>query len=426
MHCNVSLRVIHCSNIMSMQPSYKRLFIALGILFGVTVCFSGGYVVGRAQISLFSEASQFSSAWIEPQTSEAITPEQYVLFWKVWQAVKKDYVNQPVDDTALFYGAISGIAAAVNDPYTVFLDPKEADLFATSISGKFQGIGAEIGMKDRQIVVVAPLKGSPAEQAGIRSGDTIIKIDGKDTLSLTVDAAVSLIRGTKDTSVTLTIYRSGAEAVQDIIIKRAEITIPSVVYTNKEVSGKHIAIIELSHFDEGSQAEFTKVAQQVLLDQPDGIVLDLRNNPGGLLDQCVGITSMFIDQGVIVKEHLSDGKEQSLNSDGSGTLISIPKLTVLINEGSASAAEILAGALQDYKKATIIGTQSFGKGSVQNFQQFPDGSILKVTMAKWLTPLGSTIDHTGITPDIEVKLTAEDVTAKRDPQLDRAIEEIIK
>lgn len=409
-----------------MQPSYKRLLTAVSVLFGITVCFSGGYLVGRAQTSLFSAVSQFNAARAEQQTGETVTPEQYALFWKVWQAVKADYVNQPVDDTALFYGAIAGVAAAVEDPYTVFLDPKQGELFSTDLSGKFEGIGAEIGLKDGQLVIVAPLKGSPAEQAGVQAGDAIIKIDGQETLSFTVDKAVSLIRGAKDTTVTLTIYRTGADAVQDITIKRAEIKIPTVTHTTREVSGKQIAVIELSHFNEGSQAEFTKVAQQVLLDQPDGIILDLRNNPGGLLDQCIGITSMFIEEGVVVKERLSDGKEKSFSSDGSGTLANIPKLTILINEGSASASEILAGALQDYKKATIIGTKSFGKGSVQNFQQFSDGSILKVTIAKWLTPLGNTIDHTGITPDIEVKLTAEDIAGKRDPQLDRAIEEITK
>ncbi|MFA6387741.1 MAG: S41 family peptidase [Patescibacteria group bacterium] len=407
------------------KPRVKRLFLVVGtVLFG-SVCWFCGYWFGGVRQNLFFKVNQFDNAKQNANATTVIKPEQYDLFWQVWQHVQSDYVNQPVSDQTLMYGAISGVAAAVQDPYTVFMDPEQAALFTPTIDGQFEGIGAEIGVKDGQIVIIAPLKGSPAEQAGLQAGDAIIKIDGVDTINMTVDKAVSVIRGTKDTTVTLTIYRTSATDVQDIIIKRAEIKIPSTVYTIKEQAGKRIGIIELSHFNKGSKAEFNKIAQQVLLDAPDGLILDLRNNPGGLLDQCVDIASLFISDGVIVKEKFSDGREEVFSSQGDAVLANQTNMVVLINEGSASAAEILAGALQDYKKATIIGTTSFGKGSVQNFQQFPDNSVLKVTAAKWLTPLNKTIDHTGIQPDIEVKLTSADITTKTDAQLNRAMNELI-
>lgn len=399
----------------------QKYVYGLVVLLIAAVCFVSGYYY-----SALSLQRDLKKTVADNNVQLVNQKIDFNLFWKVWNSLKQSYVNQPISDQQLFYGAISGVANATEDPYTVFLNPEQTKSFSSDINGQFEGIGAEIGVKDAQIIIIAPLKGSPAEQAGLKSGDAVIRIDGTDTVNLSVDKAVNLIRGPKDSTVTLTIYRKGADNVQDIAIKRAEIKIPSVTYTLKEQSGKRIAVVELSHFNQGSAAEFNTIAQQIVLDVPDGMILDLRNNPGGLLDECVNIASQFIPTGVIVKERLHDNSEQIINSTGSGTLANISNLVVLINEGSASASEILAGALQDYHKATIIGTTSFGKGSVQNYQEFSDGSSLKMTIAKWFTPLDHAIDRTGIKPDIEVERKAKDYKAKRDPQFDRAMQELTK
>lgn len=405
----------------SQKKSRWGLYLTTAALIAV-VSFTGGYGIGILQKTILDDDPIQQNFKKTESTTQANV--DFGLFWEVWNLVKDKHVNQPVDDIDLFYGAIGGIAAAVDDPYTVYLPPELTARFTEDISGKFDGIGAEIGIKDSQLQIIAPLAGTPAEQAGLLAGDYIIKIDGLDTIGLTIDEAVDKIRGPKGSTVILTIYRNGADDVTDISVIRDTIKIPTLEYELRDINGKRLAIITLSHFNEDASEDFAEIVQTVLRDNPDGIILDMRNNPGGLLTESVAIASYFIPDGPIVNERFSDGREKSYPSDGYGTLKNY-KTAVLINQGSASAAEIVAGALKDYQIAKIIGKTSYGKGSVQDFQVLDDNSSLKITVAHWYTPHGNSINDSGITPDIEVDLTIEDIEAERDPQLDRAIEELV-
>lgn len=343
------------------------------------------------------------------------------LFWKVWDMVKNNYVHQPVPDTELFYGALSGIVSSLGDPYSVFFDPDMAKEFQQELEGAFDGIGAELGIKNKQLTIIAPLSGTPAEQAGLKAGDTIVAIDGKDTTDMALDYAVSLIRGTKGTEVTLTIWREGWEKTQDLKIKRDRIEVASVKWETKG----DIAYIEINHFNEDTAGKFNEAISELLPKNPKGLILDLRNDPGGFLDTAIDVAGEWIENDVIVIEQADSGEKNEERSKGVARLKDI-KTVVLVNEGSASASEIVAGALQDYGKATLVGKKTFGKGSVQNLESLPDGSAVKITVAEWLTPKGRHIDKEGISPDMEIDLTAEDYNADRDPQLDKALEMLNK
>lgn len=372
---------------MSAPRSGRWFVLGLILVTVTTIGFTGGYGLG-----LWQERSQLADVtYTEPLQSD--------LFWKVWETVQEDYVSQPVDDSALFYGAIRGVAEAVNDPYTAFFDPEESTAFMESINGTFGGIGAEIGEEDGQIVVIAPLPNTPAEQAGLLARDMIIQIDNVDTTGMSVDEAIALIRGEPGSTVTLTIYREGATEFIDTAIARAIIDVPSVKYEVMTANDQTIGVLHLYHVDETSADDMLSLLNQVLLDQPNGLILDLRNNPGGVLSEAIDITSFFVDKGVIVSEQYSNGTVRSYQSSVDPLLPKNPPLVVLVNGGSASAAEIIAGALQDYDRAIVMGQTTFGKGSVQDYREFPDGSSLKVTTAHWLTPLGRTIEDSGITPD---------------------------
>ena len=344
-------------------------------------------------------------------------------FWDVWSLIKERYVSQPVGDRDLYYGALRGLVGALEDPYSVHLDPELAEKFSLELSGSFEGIGAEIGIKKNQLKVIAPLSGTPAEQAGLKPGDDIIAIDGVDTFGMFIEEAVQLIRGPKGTEVTLLIYREGLTEAFEVKIVRSTIVIESVTWEMREVDGKKVGVIEISHFNENTWPNFSDAVQNVLLEGPDHLILDLRNNPGGFLDTAVQVAGEWVPHDVIVVERFSDGSTRDYRSDGSARFIDIPTL-VLVNGGSASASEIVAGALQDHGKAVIVGETTFGKGSVQDYMEFPDGSALKLTIALWMTPDGRQIDQEGIVPDVPVELTLEDFENDRDPQMDRALEMI--
>ncbi|MFA6475510.1 MAG: S41 family peptidase [Patescibacteria group bacterium] len=372
---------------MSTERSGKFFILSVLVLTISAVAFTGGY--GAALIT--QSAAVSSPAYREPLKSD--------MFWKVWNAVKKNYVEQPVEDEVLYYGSLRGLAGSVNDPYTVFFDPTETKEFNTSITGSFEGIGAEIGAKDGQIVIITPLHGTPAEAAGLQPNDAIIKIDGADTVGLSVDEAIQKIRGPKDTVVTLTIYRTGMDNLLDVPVTRAAIDIPSMEYHTVDQSGKTIGVLSISIIDETSTEDMREILNKILLDMPDGLVLDVRNNPGGVLNKAIDIVSFFVEDSVVVSEQDSSGAIKSYRTTEAKMVPDSLPIVVLVNGGSASAAEIIAGALQDTKRAHLIGTTTFGKGSVQQLQEFPDGSSLKMTVSHWLTPNGRTINHTGITPD---------------------------
>ncbi len=398
--------------------------LAVTALFGLSASFSLGYGLGAWQTNQTPFTDFFSKTGED--TAPAKDTLDTSLFWKVWKKVKTSYVDQPVNDETLFYGAVSGIAEAVNDPYTVYLNPEETASFNEMLSGEFEGIGAEIGQKDGQIVVIAPISGTPAEAAGLRTDDIIIKIDGRDTTDLTLDEAINLIRGQKGTTVTLTIYRAGDVDVREIAIVRDTIALKTVKYETFEREQKTIGVIDIAYVDRGSSEAVSAITHDLLLNPPDGLIIDLRYNPGGLLDESIAISSSFIEDGVIVQERYSDGKIKEYDALGVADLPTNPKVIVLINGGTASAAEIIAGALQDYDRAVIMGEKSFGKGSVQDYVALPDGSSLKITTARWMTPNGRLIEHEGIEPDITVEYTEEDYTAGNDSQLEAAIAELLK
>ena len=354
------------------------------------------------------------------------------LFWEVWDTLEKEYVDKDkLNDKEMFYGALNGLVASLGDPYTVFMDPKLSREFADDLAGTFEGIGAEIGIRKEVLTIIAPLEGMPAAKAGLSAGDKVYAINGEATTGMTVDEAVSKIRGPKGTDVTLTIFKEGNDTAKDMVITRGVIVVKSVKTetvssaggegSQEEKKDNDIFVLKISNFNNDTLDLFNKAVQEILAKNPKGIVLDLRNNPGGYLDTAIELASEWVDDGIIVTEKFSEEKKNEYFSRGRARLKDYPTV-VLVNRGSASASEILSGALRDYKKATIVGEQTFGKGSVQTLREFGDGSSIKITVAKWLTPNGDSINDAGIKPDIEIKMTDKDYEENKDPQMDKAIE----
>lgn len=339
-------------------------------------------------------------------------------FWRVWDELKSKYYKQPVKDTDMFYGAIQGMVYSLGDPYTMYFPPKAADEFMKDLTGEFSGIGAEVGVKNDQLLVIAPLPGTPAEKAGLRPGDKILAIDKKITAGMSSNTAVELIRGAEGTTVVLTITRDGLIKAEDISIVRAKINIPAVTWSEKSPGVYYVRIMQ---FNDDTVPLFNKVIKEMKTKGTTKMILDLRSNPGGYLDSAVTLASEWVGDGKIVSEKFKDGKENTHFTEGLHRLKDV-KTIVLVNGGSASASEIVAGALQDHNKATIIGEKTYGKGSVQDFEPFPDGSALKITIANWYTPSGKNINEQGVTPDVEVK---EDWTKEKigeDVMIDKALQ----
>ena len=339
----------------------------------------------------------------------------FALFWETWQSLRNRYYERPVSDKDLFYGALTGLAAGVGDPYTAFFPPQEAEEFTQQLEGRFEGVGAQIEIKDGMLVVVAPLEGSPAEKAGLRAGDGIAMIDGKPTDGLSVDQAARTIRGPKGTPVTITVVRGSKAQPFALTIVRDEIQMKSV----KLSWDGAIALIEINGFNTDTQGLFERAVQEVRAKKAQGIILDVRNNPGGAVTAAQSVAGAWIGDEVLFQERRQGKIVESVRAVGRAELAGIPTV-VLMNQGSASASEIVAGALQDYGQAVTLGAKSFGKGSVQEYEELKDGSALKVTIAEWLTPKDRVINHIGLEPMISVERTDADYDAKRDPQLERA------
>lgn len=351
-------------------------------------------------------------------TTDEELEELFQPFWESWDLLHENYVDQPLDDLALMRGAISGMLAATGDKHTSYMNPEQFEQANAEMSGEeYTGIGAWVNTTGEYIEVVSPMKNSPAEKAGLKAKDVVIAIDGEDMTGIPGDLALQKILGPAGEAVTLTIRRG--EEILEFTIVREKITVPAVEY---EMLEDDIAYIALNTFNELSTKQMRDALKELLPQNPKGLIFDLRNNGGGFLVTAIEITSEFISDGIVMYEEYGDGSRESYNAQPGGLATEIP-LVVLINEGTASASEITAGAIQDYGRGTLIGVTSYGKGSVQNWIALKtERGGVRITIARWLTPNGNQINEVGLTPDIEVPYTQEDVDADRDPQLDAAID----
>jgi carboxyl-terminal processing protease len=398
----------------------KNYTYGVVVALAVSLSFVAGvFLGGMGQTERGAAQAEGNLLGIGSSASQEAHDVDFAQYWEVWNMIKHRSIEKDVSDLDLFYGSLAGMVGALGDPYSVYFDPEVAAEFAKELEGEFEGIGAEIGIKKNQLIVIAPLPETPAEKAGLKPGDAILAIDDEETGGMLLEEAVRRIRGEGGTVVKLLIYREGMEEPTEVPITRDTINVDSVKLEIAETDGQRIAIVTITHFNDDTEGLFREAVRQVLLEDIDGVVLDLRNNPGGYLDTAVTVAGEWAQKSVIVVESFSDGENRNYTSDGSARLAQMPTVA-LVNGGSASASEIVAGALQDYGKAYVIGEQTFGKGSVQDYVEFEDGSALKLTIAKWLTPNGRSIDQEGIRPDEIVELTNEDYNEDRDPQLDRA------
>lgn len=381
-----------------------------------TSTFSIGYITGR-QGSVRAMVPEGEGVVINKSAvSDDLSKDvDFRQFWAVWNLVKETYHQQPVSDVDLYYGAVHGVLNALDDPYSAFFDPAEAEAFESALQGSFEGIGAEIGLRDDQLQIIAPLPGTPAEKAGLKTGDVILKIDDLETEGMTVEEAVTHIRGEGGTEVVLTVARQDIPDSIDVHIIRDVIVVESVRYS---ISDDKVATISIFAFNQDTDRLFDVAVKEIVDKDVKKIVLDMRGNPGGLLSSAIHVSSAWIGAQPVVLEETKNGK-QSLNGFGEAVLKDIPTV-VLVNGGSASGSEIVAGALQDYKAAQIVGTQTFGKGSVQDYRDLPDGSAVKITIAEWLTPEGRSINKEGITPDIVVEVSLDNL--EEDIQMKKALE----
>jgi carboxyl-terminal processing protease len=407
----------------------KTLKIILGIFVGLVLlagAFSGGFLVGHflpaTAVTGVVPPAVSSPA---PDTQTATPSELQTLFqpfWETWKLVHDQYVDQPVDDVALMRGAITGMLSALGDQHTSYMNPDEYKQANESLAGEYEGIGAYVDTTTSYLTVISPISGSPAEAAGLRSGDQIIAIDGKDMKGIDAELVRKQVLGPAGSVVTLTIRR-GEDAPFDVKITRAKIVIKSA---DGKMLENDIAYVQVTTFGDKTSQELKDTLTTLMAKNPKGLILDLRNNGGGYVNTAVEVGSQFLPEGqVLMIEQFGTGEKNTYKTIGGGLAIDIP-MVVLINEGSASASEIVAGALQDLGRAKLVGVVSYGKGSVQTWNELPNAQgAVRVTIAKWLTPSGRTIHKLGLTPDVYVSMTEDDYINKRDPQLDAAVETLL-
>jgi carboxyl-terminal processing protease len=374
------------------EKNNRPLWIGLGVSIAVNLCL--------IIVVIFYPFLGFHNAYIPEDL-----PEDFNLMNEAWSIINNDYIdNDKIDSKEMSEGAVGGMVRALGDQYSVYLNPDAHALEMSDITGKFYGIGAYVGSKDNQLVIIAPMEGSPAQAAGLLPGDIILKINGEDTLGLSVTEAALKIQGPEGTDVVLTILHEDEEQPVEVTITRQKITLTSVFWEEKG----NILYIKLIGFTENAMPEIIAALEAGVADKVDGIILDLRNNGGGLLNIAVDITSQFLDDGIVVRAVNNKGEEGYEPVKRGGMATDIP-MVVLVNSGSASASEVVAGALQDYERAKLIGQQTFGKGSVQLIRSLSDGSALHITMARWLTPKGRLIDGTGLQPDLYSELEDDEL-----------------
>lgn len=406
-----------------MKNFLEKRYVQIVLLLAMFVL---GYFLGQANNASLDQAKlgqlgqQTSLEW-QVKTEELEQNTDMSLFWDTWQLLEKKYVDsKELNQQNMVYGAIKGLVGSLDDPYSLFMTPEETKQFLQDMEGSFEGIGAEVGIRNNVLTIIAPLKGMPAEKAGLRAGDRVIKIDNTLTSDLTLDQAVRLIRGPRSTQVVLTVVRSNNGLdTHKITITRAKIDIPSVDWELKE---QNIAYINLSQFSEDTEKEFKKISKEIIASNAKQIILDLRNNPGGYLNVAIKLAGYFLPKNyVVVTEDYGDKAENKEHrTSGKGELKDY-ETVILVNQGSASASEILAGALHEHRNIQLIGEKTFGKGSVQELSSLQNNSALRITVAKWLLPNGINIHEQGIEPDIKVEITQEDYDKNQDPQLEKAI-----
>lgn len=397
-----------------MLKSAIKLILSVALLF---IVYSFGFYAGQVSVPSINSVSDVAN-----KEKPGGTPADFSIFWDAWKAVSDEYVDRKtIDQNKMVYGAIEGMVASLGDPYTSFFAPEDSRMLEDDINGSFSGIGAEIGFKKGVLTVISPLKNSPAEKARLMTDDKILKIGDLFTDDLSLEEAVRKIRGEKGTDVTLTIMREGFSEPKEFTITRDTVKIPLIEWEEK---GDGIAYIKLHNFLGDIDAEFQTTARQVLASDPKSIVFDLRGNAGGFLDSAIEVISYFVPQGevVAIEDFGNNGKgRHEFRSNGYRYFQNIP-VVVLIDGGSASASEIVAGALKDTRNITLVGEKTFGKGSVQEVIPLDEGTSIKITVAKWLTPSGASIHEQGIEPTEKVDMTAEDRDAHKDPQLQKALE----
>lgn len=419
----------------------KRFQIILFVL----IAFFLGYYLGVSKISVDWKNYRPSVSLVNKEPPPVISNVDFSAFWIVWQNLESKYYDKTkLASQKLLDGAISGLVQSVQDPYTVYLPPVSNTDFKQGLAGQFQGIGAELGMKDKQVIIIAPLAGSPAQKEGIKASDVILKIDGVSIEGWTLQQVVQKIRGKKGTQVTLTVLHKDAKTPSDIKITRDVITVKSVdgIFKKiKDIEGirlekilkshedDKIIYIKLSQFGDSTNKDWLALVNDLSLKSQNdknfkGIILDLRNNPGGYLTDATFIAGEFLKEGkTVVIEEMGSGEKTSLSVSRRGLFIDTP-LVILINKGSASASEIVSGALRDYKRGVLVGEKSFGKGTIQEAQDLGNGAGLHITVAKWLTPNGTWVNGTGLTPDVVVSQDSKDPS--HDLQLEKGIEQLIK
>jgi carboxyl-terminal processing protease len=394
--------------------------------------FSGGFLVGHfLPAGLAPQALQALPTAPPVETAspeqQSVTPEGlqalFAPFWEAWNIVHNEYVDQPVDNVALMQGAIRGMMAALGDKHSSYMDPTTFEAANAGLSGEYEGIGAYVDTTADYLTIISPIPGSPAERKGLQAGDKIIALDGEDMTGIDAELVRQRVLGPAGTTVVLTIAREGTPEPLDFTITREKIVVDSA-------SGKMledgIGYIQITTFGDKTTQELRAALENIMAQNPGGLVIDLRNNGGGYLQTSVEVASEFIPDGVILYEQYGDGNRTTYEAIKGGQATEIP-IIVLINEGSASASEIVAGAIQDTGRGKLVGTTSYGKGSVQNWVPLTNNQgAVRVTIAKWLTPGERTINDQGLTPDAEVDLTVEERNAGLDPQLDKAVELLLQ
>jgi len=397
-----------------MEPdrAVKKILIGCGIVILLVGCLGTGFLAGR-----LSNTLSLTTPSATPASSKT-TDELFKPFWEAWQIVHDQYLVQPVDDEKMMQGAVRGMMDSLGDPHSGYMSPSEYSDATAPLEG-YSGIGAWVNTEGDLLTITEPMTGSPAEAAGLLAGDQILAIDGEDMTGMLPELARQKVLGQPGTTVVLTIQRAGVEEPFDVTVTRAEITVPSTDY---RMLDNNIAYVRLSAFSEDTGSELHAALKDMMAQNPKGLILDLRYNAGGYLYTAVEVASEFLPDGVAAYEESADGTRKTFNVSGKGIATQIP-MVVLVNEWSASASELVAGAFQDRARAQLVGVTTYGKGTVQNWIALSDSEgAIRVTIARWLTPNGRNVTGSGLTPEVEVKVSDADAQAGIDTQLDKAVE----